>query len=280
MRFSRCLAAAALTVAGLGIFSAPPARAASPGPLLWIDDANGNIGTVDVHTGAATLIGSEGGPILTDIAFDPSGNLWGIDYDVLYKVNKTTGRATEVGLTDIQDGNALVFGANGTLYAAGDGSTDLYTVNTTTGRGTEIGNIGFESAGDLAFNDGQLYLSDTNNELVKITLGPSFSAKEIGPLGFTNVYGLATGNDGVLYGVAGTDIFSVNTATGQGTLTADYGGQGLADAYGTAFVDETQSGSAPPSPSPVPLPSAAFSALAMLGLIGLVGAIRARKHAA
>jgi hypothetical protein len=44
-------------------------------------------------------------------------------------------------------------------------------------------------------------------------------------------------NDTTGYGVAGTQIFSMNATTGAGTLTADYAGQGLVAANGAASTN-------------------------------------------
>ena len=208
---------------------------AMAGPILWIDDTSGNIGTVDVQSGAVTVVGPSG-VSLTDIAFDPAGNLWGVSFTGLYRLNRDTGAATLVGVTGIPDGNALVFGADGTLYAAGASTTALFTINPATGAGTSIGDIGFRSAGDLAFAGGELYLSSTTHRLIQIDLGP-VSGTDVGPFGFNNVFGMATG-DGVLYGVAGTRIFSVDTLTGAGTQIVGYAGHGLGGANGTAFTNE------------------------------------------
>jgi hypothetical protein len=47
-------------IALLVVLCALRSYAASIGPILWIDDDQGNIGTVDVHSGAVTLIGNAG----------------------------------------------------------------------------------------------------------------------------------------------------------------------------------------------------------------------------
>jgi hypothetical protein len=216
-------------------------------PVLTIDDANNNIGTVDVPTGNVLSVVHVTGTLgtLTDIAYSPSGVLYGVDFTNLYTINTTTGVATNIGATGVSGDNALVFSASGILYTAGNTTTHLFTLNLSTGAGTDIGNIGADSAGDLAFVGSTLYEADTNNKLNQITLNSAgnsvvSAAEAANPFGFSNVFGLAEANNGVLYGVSGTQIFSVNRSTGVGTLVSDYGSntKGLVAANGTSFITE------------------------------------------
>jgi streptogramin lyase len=62
-------------------------------PVLWSGDSSGRLGTVDVATGNVNIIGNMGVTV-TDIAFDPNGNLWGITFGSLYKVDKNTAGST------------------------------------------------------------------------------------------------------------------------------------------------------------------------------------------
>src|SRR5262249_26376120 len=110
--------------------------------------------------------------------------------------------------------------------------------NPATGTAAILGDLGFNSSGDLAFVGGQLYLSATNNHLIRINLAGVVSGTDVGPFGFNSVFGLATADNGVLYGVAGVQAFSVNPGTGDGTLAATFGGHGLSQVYGSSFITE------------------------------------------
>ncbi len=225
-------------------------------PILWIDDLpSGKIGTVDVTTGIATVIGNSGVG-LTDIAFDPSGNLYGVSFNALYSINKTTGTATSIGSLGVNDVNGLVFNSNGTLYASGL-SGELYSVNTTTGSATGLFNTGHSSGGDLAFFGGTLYYTDAFN-LISVDLAGK-TATTIGAIGASPVYGLAAGDDGKLYGAANSSIYLINPSTGAGSLVSSYA-NGLGQAGGTAFFKEA---------AVVPLPPALW--LFGSGLVGILG---------
>lgn len=125
-------------------------------PVLTVSTGGGQLANVDVATGTTTVLGNTG-TVLTDIAFSPTGDLFGISFNGLYKVNPTTGATILVGsLGWAGTANALVFGSDGTLYMA---SNTLYTVSTTSATTTAIGSIGFQSGGDLAFVGGNLYMA-------------------------------------------------------------------------------------------------------------------------
>ena len=110
-------------------------------------------------------------------------------------------------------------------------------MNTSTGKATLLSQIGVPAAGDLAFHEGRLYLSALPNQLVEIDRN-DYTVMVIGSMGFSNVFGMATGDDGILYGVSGTRIFRIDTQTGAGTLILDYAGRGLGPANGTSFTTE------------------------------------------
>jgi hypothetical protein len=251
------------TGAAFALLSA--AIVAQAAPTLWVSTGGAQLATVDVATGATTLIGSTG-IALTDIAFSPTGDLYGISFTSLYQVNASTGATTLVGSLGAVSGtaNALVFGSDGTLYMAG---SSLYSVNTLTGAASAIGAIGFQSGGDLAFIGSTLYMATSGNQLVEVDVSTG-AGTFIGNLGVPNMFGLATPDNVTLYGVAGQSVYLVNTTTGAATFQTTFAPNLVGGAFGLAFRTESGGGD-------VPEPGT----LALVGL-ALLGAAAGRRQAA
>ena len=66
-------------------------------------------------------------------------------------------------------------------------------------------------------------------------------------MGFSEVYGMAYGPNGVLYGLSdATDqIFSVSLSSGHGSLVSSFANQGVNGVNGSTFVTEA----VPPAPA-------------------------------
>jgi len=112
--------------------------------------------TVDVGTGAFTLIGSTGAPLFfMDLTFDRDGNMYGVtcdlfpsqgDLSTLYRIDRATGAATKivdlVGSTSIM---GLSFDRENKLYATDWYSINsaLYLVDMKTGFLTPVGTMGY-----------------------------------------------------------------------------------------------------------------------------------------
>jgi hypothetical protein len=224
-------------------------------PVIYVVDADGQLGTVDIGsppTGQPTVIGATGAE-LTGIAFSPDGyTLFGLSADSLYYIYPTsTGTknpavASFLGPTGIPGGNALRFGTNGNLYGAGSQSPDLYYIaDPFEAAATQFAATSFLSAGGMAFNNGDLYFSSLANQLIQFDFAKS-DATAAGSFGPVAITGLVTGDDGVLYGVNGTKVYSINTATGEAAFvldystfyTPDYAGAVLGAAVGTASISE------------------------------------------
>lgn len=236
---------------------------AQAAPTLWISDLEGVLGKVDAATGTVQIVGDMG-ISMTDLAFDPNGQLYGTSPFDLYRIDTATAVPTLVGSLAGSLGNtitSLVFAPDGTLYGA---NNTLHTIDTATGATTELGNAGaLYNAGDLAFVGNQLYASSydfTNTYLFRADVATG-AGTAVGLTGTGEMSGLATGDSGTLYGAAGTDVFTLDTRTGVATRLSSFAGQGLGGANGAAFF----TGSAPP----IPEPSTYLLVLAGLGLLSM-----------
>lgn len=200
---------------------------------LYVVDDRGVLGVVDPDTGSVKTIGRTGVG-MTDIAFHPGGDLYGISFSSLYKVNKNTGSAKLIGAHRVPGGNSLTFSDNGILLAAGNLSTDLFKLNHLEGASENLGNTGYYAAGDLAFQGDNLFLSASNGDLVSVDSQGFVGTAPVGSLGRSDVFGLALSDNGRFYGVGSTDIFEINSETGAPFNVMTFRGQGLNTAYGMA----------------------------------------------
>src|SRR5262249_48795727 len=117
--------------------------------------------------------------------------------------------------------NALGFSPDGTLSAAGTPS--VYTVDPASGIAERKLTTADQSAGDIAFDDrGTLYLTTSNGFLYEVA-DPTGSAGPISTLsiGVDNLFGLAYGHDGFLYGFdSNSGVHRIDPNTGQASLIA------------------------------------------------------------
>ena len=138
---------------------------------------------ISVNTGGGTLTST-----IQDIAYHPNGNLYGIVAN--YFITIDLGNCTSSTIATHSTGsNSLVAAADGTLYAA---SGDLYTVDPNTGVFTSLGTLPCQSGGDLAFHDGDLYLTCDNGDLIKVDINNPSNSTVIGNLGTGYWHGLWT----------------------------------------------------------------------------------------
>ena len=160
---------------------------------------------------------------LTDVTFRGK-TLYAISFTDLYWLNATTGASHHIGSLGFYGANALVTQPKtGTLYGA-DQFGDFFKINSRTGHATRIGTFGggLGSAGDLTFAHGHLYATVSKSgspesflATVNVRTG---SAKIVGNTGYSNVWGLVTGN-GALYGATyGGSFLAISATTGRGKV--------------------------------------------------------------
>ena len=215
--------------------------------------------SIDTSTGAMTVIGqpSEG---LVAIAAGPYCNLssgtcsatytptpptlvYGCatpeDTSFLYAIDPTTGEATLIGSMGMNWCSGLVFSANGTLYAFGegeDGNPALFTVNVATGAATLLGesltprqSAVYDCNSDLGLalspTDGTLYAAIDN---CIVTLAPSNgTATIIGQTEYIDYYdygsALAFSPSNTLY-AASDGLYTVSPETAADSQVAQFSG--------------------------------------------------------
>jgi hypothetical protein len=204
-------------------------------PTIYVIDDLGVIGTVNVTNGDVQVIGNTH-VVMTDIAFDSNGILYGVTTDKLYRINKSTGDSTLIGVLGITGATSLEFNTGGSiLYTA---NNQLHSVKTDTGATTPIiSSDGFQfiSSGDLASIGNTFYLTSkaANDYLVSLDTSTG-TGTLVGSIGFPNVFGLATNDNVTLYGFSGTKVIRINTTTGAGTQLWDIAGKGLTNINGAS----------------------------------------------
>jgi gliding motility-associated-like protein len=139
--------------------------------------------------------------IFNDITFHPSGKLYGIKQNGdMYELDTITGRQIFVvnfALPNIVAVfNALTANADGVIYAAADNG-NLFSFNPLTNLKTFLGNIKVNnvtvnSAGDMTFYRGDLYIATTVN-LVKVNLQNTLLSSTYMPFNVPNeIYGIVS----------------------------------------------------------------------------------------
>lgn len=175
---------------------------------------------------------------LVDIAVTPNGTFYGVG-DSLYLLDFDNGHQTlfqpiyngfpaiGVGLVGYDDDHLL-----------SDYGDSLAKINVVTQFVQNLGYVGYWCGGDYAFFEGDLYMADGNNHLIKITLDTQTdtitSVTDIGMMVTQDyaVYGLFTtyvpceGNTKALYAIDGANVYRVNTVNASVTLECVIEGTG------------------------------------------------------
>jgi hypothetical protein len=193
---------------------------------------------VDPDTLAITMIGNFGWPSsvgsdqMTDIAIDKTGQMIGVSYTRVYRVDPTNAQATLLSSSLGGAFNGLSFvpaaqlGQTGDDVLVGTENSDgkVYRVDPTTGQITQVGDMGasYASSGDMVAVEGfgtvQTVPGSNGDTLVKLAPN-SFAATPIGSgTGFSTLWGIAFWKNKI-YGFADTGEFVlIDATTGVGTM--------------------------------------------------------------
>jgi hypothetical protein len=181
-----------------------------------------NLYRVDPFTGIVDDLGTI--PSILDIDVSNDGILYGVsNTELLYRDDRLS-RWNVIGNLGVRDWapNGLAIDSRGRGYLT---SRDkLYRVDLVTGVATLVGDAGadFESSGDCVVNkDDTLYMSSKHLEdtdtLVQLD-GSTGLGTEIGPIGFTRVFGLTAAWGGLFGLTRDGQIIEIDPVTGAGRL--------------------------------------------------------------
>jgi len=231
-----------------GLFTCP-----GQAGVFMVGDEDGVLWQVDPTSSASEQVGDMS-VVMTDIAFAPWGELYGVSYTDLYRINPATAAIIEhvgpLGITGYA--NALEFDNAGRLYVATLQSWsqgELGVIDLVTRQTTVVGNIGYPSDGDLAAaSDGTLLMSSciiggglipqcVNDRLVLIdpTITSGRLGTPIGLMGSTYTHGMDFVGEELIGTTLAGQLILIDTTTGVATLRAVT--NPTVRAYGASFTE-------------------------------------------
>jgi hypothetical protein len=213
------------------------AGAAHAQPQLYAVGFTGSLYTVDVATGALTLVGPTGFTRLNSAAYGPNGLIYTnhfrntadpADVNQLLRLDPSTGAGTVVVSYGVSgDLRALAFAPSGTLYGIAEGAPDqLVSIDAATGVITPIGPTGRTDLQGLTSNAaGQLFACGVTGSGVLCGIDPATGAATV----IANNIG-ASGDMNALEWIAGNEAYAgqnhlvhVNLATGATSIIGPFG---------------------------------------------------------
>lgn len=218
----------------------PMGDGSMPGTTYVYAHTSDTLYKVDPDTLAITMIGAFGWPAsvgtdqMTDIAIDKTGQMIGVSFTRVYRIDPGTAQTTLLSSNLAGSFNGLSFvpaatvGATGDDVLVGTDNTDgkVYRIDPMTGAATQVGDMGggFVSSGDLVAIDGfgtvQTVPGSNGDQLVRLASG-TFAATPIGNgTGYTDIWGVAYWK-GKVYGFTNAGQFVlIDPMSGGATLVS------------------------------------------------------------
>lgn len=175
------------TVGSLGVASGDfgdLAYDSTTGTAYWAAGrGNNNLYSVNLTTGAASLIGDYGVDDLFGLTFNTANNtLYGFSANnSVYTINVSTGASTVLsGNSGLYPGGAAYVAATDTIYLQAAGGGNVNTINAATGAGTFFSpGVGFINDGGLTWDAarGLFFANDWSGNLY--SYDPSFSSRSL-----------------------------------------------------------------------------------------------------
>ena len=200
----------------------------------------GRLLTIDLSTGAGTLVGSTGLGAAPDIAINSNCELFSLDAPSsnhnLFRLDAASGASLFVGNigAGLRGLEALAFDANDVLYGTNQFPAVLVRIDAVTGAPTVLGATSPRDFVGLSFDpaDGTLYASlgrgDDRIFTIDVTGTPGATTL-IGSTGLgVSTPSIAFDSAGILYGVTGggqsvNNLISIDKSTGAGTVIGPIG---------------------------------------------------------
>lgn len=161
--------------------------------IIYATDGHGVLYSLDLLKCTKKEIGNTG-HIYSDIAITPNGKLWGLDSGTLFNINTIDASSKFIRKVNSGYGVSLV-SLNDSILLTDTDSLHAIKINDTIEY--NMGYIGFSASGDLAWHDGNLYISADN--LARINLNQSKS-------NIFNVEIFKTINTGATFGLISANV--------------------------------------------------------------------------
>jgi hypothetical protein len=139
---------------------------------LYCASQAGSLYRYKIQTNETLFIGNTGIANLYNLAINPvNGQLWGVALtNKIYKINKNSGSAVQVGVPGFALTPAITFNHQGKLYGtSGLGVQQCYLLqyDTTTGTAVQIGNTGFQALNSITISQQTVGIQTISAEIPK-----------------------------------------------------------------------------------------------------------------